>query len=494
VSGERDLAERRARLTPAQQALLARRLRSGAAGPAEMADRSITPRPEPGPAPASFGQRRLCQLAISRPASLAYNVYYAVGLRGPLDAAVLARSVQSVVERHEALRTRFEVRDGEVWAVTAPELIPSWLPLIDLSSLPAAAAREAEGPRIVSELSTPRFDLLNGPLLRTALLRVAPAEHSLLLAVHHAVIDGWTLALITRDVAQAYEAFAAGRRPSWPAGPLQSADFAHWQRQRVGEGALAENLAWWRRHLAGAPPEGLSWPSRPQAPGGRATLCLGPDLVGGLKALAQRERVTIFITLLAGLDALLHHCTGQTDLIVGTPLALRGRPEAAGIVGFLLNLLPLRTDLSGDPTFLDLLHRVRDSFLGALAHREPPIEWLAEKLLPAHPPESLPWIRAVFNMPSSDAGHADPLRAGPLEIQPLLTGEMGAEFDWTFYARELAGGIRLDLGVNANLLLPGEPARLLQAFAALLGEIVLRPQRRLSELAEAFMTPAGSQA
>jgi|SRR5918999_4243561 hypothetical protein len=493
MSAERDLAERRARLTPAQRALLARRLRNGASGAAnaEAEDWSITPRPQPGPAPASFGQRRLFLLAISRPESLAYNVYYAVSLRGSLDAAVLARSVRAVVERHEALHTRFETRDGEVLAVVAPELIPTSLPLIDLSGLTAAATREAEGLRIVGELATPRFDLRSGPPLRIALLRAAPAEHFLLLAVHHVVIDGWTLALITRDLAQAYEDFAAGRRLSWRTRSLQSADFAHWQHRRVREGALAEDLDWWRRHLAGAPPEGISWPSRPQAAGGRAKLFLGPDLARSLKAFAQRERVTLFVTLLAGLDALLHHRTGETDLIVGTPLALRGQAEAAGIAGFLLNLLPLRTDLSGDPTFLDLLRRARDTFLGALAHREPPIEWLAEELLPARAPGSLPWIRVLFNMPSSDAGHTDPLQAGPLEIQPLLTGEMGSEFDWTFYARELAGDIRLDLGVNANLLAPGEPARLLEGFAALLAEITLRPQQRLSELAEAFTAPAG---
>jgi hypothetical protein len=489
MSDERDLAARRARLTPARQALLERRLRTGA-GPAVAADWSITPRPEPGPAPASFGQRRLFHLAISRPGSLAYNVYYAIGLRGTLDAAVLARSVRAVVERHEALHTRFAAQDGEVVAVAAPELIPSYLPLIDLGGLPEVA-REAEGLRVLAELATPRFDLRTGPPLRAALLRASPAEHSLLLAVHHVVIDGWTLALITRDLAQAYAAFAAGRRSSWQAAPLQSADFAHWQRRRVREGALDEDLAWWRRRLAGAPVEGISWPFRPPAPGGRATLRLGPEVTRSLKIFAQRERVTLFITLLAGLDALLHHCTGQTDLVVGTPMALRGRPEAAGVVGFLLNLLPLRTDLAGDPTFLDLLQRARDTFLDALAHREPPIEWLAGELLPARSEESLPWIRVLFNMPSSEAGHADPLQAGPLEVRPLLTGEMGSEFDWTFYARELAGGIRLDLGVNAHLLAPGEPARLLEGFAAMLGEITLRPQRRLSELAGAFRAPAG---
>jgi condensation domain-containing protein len=491
MPSDRELAERRARLTPAQRALLEKRLRSGAAPAALDADSAVEPRPDSGPAPASFGQRRLWHFTRSRSASLAYNVYYAIGLRGPLDVPALARSVRAVVERHEALRTRFEAAAGEVVAVAAPELVPSWLPLIDLAGLPDPTLREPEGLQIVAELATPHFDLDQGPLLRLALLRASPDEHSLALAVHHAVIDGWSLALFTRDLAEAYAALADGRPPEWTDRPLQSGDFSFWQRQRVREGAFAESLAWWERHLAGAPPGGLAWPARPQAPGGRLMLRLEPELAASFKTLAQRERVTLFISLLAGLDALLHQWTGQTDLVVATPLALRARSEFGGIVGFLLNLLPLRADLSGDPTFLDLLQRARDAFLGALAHRVAPVEWLAEELLPGHDPGSLPWASVMFNMPSGEAGHSEPLRAGGVEVEPLLTGEMGSEFDLTFYAREVAGGIRLDLGYNAGLLAPGEPLRLLEGFAALLGEFAVRPDRRLSELAGVPLAPAG---
>jgi Condensation domain len=485
------LSARRARLTPAQRALLEKRLRSGAA-PAAAEDWAVTPRAGDGPAPTTFGQRRLWHRARHRSEDLAYNVYYAIGLRGPLDVPGLARSLRAVVERHEAFRSRFELRAGEVVALPCP--VPSRLPVIDLSGLPATATREVEGPRIVAELATPRFDLQRGPLLRAALLRAAKDEHSLLVAVHHVVIDGWSLALFTRDLAEAYGSFAAARPPAWAARPLQAGDFADWQHRRVRAGALGEDLDWWRQHLAGAPVQGLSWSGRSPSPGGRATLVLGPDLAQALKAFAQRERVTLFITLLAGLDALLHLWTGETDLIVGTPVAQRGRPEAADIVGCLLNLLPLRACLAGDPTFLALLQRARDTFLGALAHREPPVEWLAKELLPGHDPGALPWIRVLFNMPSGEAGHSDPLRAGGVEIEPLLTGEMGSEFDWTFYARELVRGIRLDLGVNANLLAPGEPLRLLEGFAALLAEVVARPDRRLSELAGVLLAPTGMEA
>ena len=495
MASPQDLSERRSRLTPAQRELLEKRLRSaGQAPPEDDAAAAIAPRPGRGPAPLSYAQARLWGFAERHPASPAYNVYHGVGLRGPLDVAALAAGVRAVVERHEVFRTRFVRSPEGIMAVAEPDLVPAALPLIDLSGLPAAPAREAEGLRTVLELAAPCFDLENGPPLRRALLRLGGAEHVLIVAVHHIVIDGWTLALFVRELAGAYEALSAGHAPSPAAPPLQYADFAGWQRRRAEEGTLAADLAWWKRHLAGAPREGLAWPPRPRGPAGRSMLMLGAGVSDALRALAQRERVTPFIILLAGLKAVLYRQTGQEDLIVGTPVALRDRPEAAGIAGMLLNLLALRTGLSGDPSFLDLLHRVRDTCLGAFAHREAPLEWLAGKLLPDGGTGATPWIRVLFNMPSGEAGHSDPLKAGGLEVQPLLTGEMGAEFDLTFYARELAAGIRLDLGFNAGLLAPGESGRLLEGFAALLAEVAAHPERRLSEIDGVLLAPAGLEA
>ncbi|MEA2604529.1 MAG: hypothetical protein QOF89_5521 [Acidobacteriota bacterium] len=479
-----NVEDRRSRLTPAQRELLAKRLRGGLAeSPAAEEEDAwrIAPRATQGPAPLSFVQERLWHFAASRPGSAAYNVYYAVGLRGPLDLPALARAVRAVVERHEALWTRFPRRAGELLAETSPDLLPSRLPLIDLSGLPSGS-REVEALGTATELAAPAFDLERGPLLRTALLRTIPEAHALLVAVHHIVIDGWTLALLTREIAALYGAFAAGEPSPLPGVTLQSADFTVWQRRRIAEGAFEADLAWWRGDLAGAPPDGLALPSRPGAPLGRSTLWITAPVVEALKALAQRERATLFVTLLAGLKALLHHHAGATDVIVGTPLALRGRPEAAGIAGFLLNLLALRTDLSGDPPFAELLRRVRDTFLGAFTHCEAPLEWLAQELLPDRSPEDAPWIRVMFNMPSGGAGHHEPLRARGLEVEPLLTGEMGSEFPLTFYAREVGERIRLDLGYNAGVLAPGEPARLLERYAALLGEAAAHPVRRLSKL------------
>ncbi len=493
MSAGQDLSQRRSRLTPAQRALLEKRL-SGGRGQAEAdaagEDESwrMSPRPGSGPAPPSCGESRLWHFARRRPESDAYKVYHAVGLSGPLDLPALAASLRVVVERHEVLWSRFTAEDGALLARTdrglLPPGLPSGLPVIDLGGLPEAG-REFEGSRAAVELATPGFDPERGPLLRLALLRTAAAEHALLLAVHHLVIDGWSLAVLVREVAAVYGELAAGRPSPLPPAALQAADFAVWQRRRIDEGALAADLAWWRQHLAGVAPAGRAWPARPQAPGGRSTRLLGAELAAVLRALAQRERATLFVTLLAGLQALLHLHTVE-GAIIGIPTALRGRPEAAELVGFLLNLLALRPDLSGDPTFAELLSRTRDTFLGAFTHREAPIEWLARELFPGHDPGVLPWVTVMFNMPSGGAGHAEPLRAHGVELTPLLTGEVGSELDLTLYVREVPGGIRLDLGYNANVLAPGEPERLLAGYAVLLGEAAAHPERRLSELAGAL--------
>ena len=502
MAAAQDLLQRRSRLTPAQRALLEKRLSGGRGGrgePAELAAAGedegsrITPRPGHGPAPLSWGESRLWHFARRRPQSGAYNVYHAVALSGPLSLPALAASLRVVVARHEALWSRFTAEEGAVLARTDPGLLPSGLPsglpAIDLAGLPAAD-RGPEGLRVAVELATPRFDPERGPLLRTALLRTAAGEHALLFAVHHLVIDGWSLAVLVREVAAVYGELAAGRPSPLPAAAaLQAADFAAWQRRRIAAGALAADLAWWRQHLAGAAPAGPAWPARLQAPGGRSTRLLAAELSEALKALAQRERATLFVTLLAGFQAALHLHRAETGVILGIPMALRGRPEAAGIVGCLLNLLALRPDLGGDPTFAELLRRVRDTFLGAFTHREAPIEWLARELAPQHDPGAVPWITVLFNMPSGGAGHAEPLRAHGVELAPLLTGEVGSELDLTFHAREVPGGLRLDLGYNANVLAPGEPERLLAGFATLLEEAAAHPGRRLSELAGTMATP-----
>ncbi|HEX4965435.1 MAG TPA: condensation domain-containing protein [Thermoanaerobaculia bacterium] len=491
MADSQDLAQRRSRLTPAQRALLQKRLSGGpAAGGAggEGEGWRITPRDNRGPAPLSYGESRLWHFVRQRPRSAAFNVYHAVSFMGLLNLAALAASLRAVIARHEVLWSHFSLEDGEPAAQPDPALLPTVLPVIDLSAL-SQGDQATEALRVVAELAAPGFESGQGPLLRTALVHTAAVEHALFFALHHLVTDGWSLGLLVAELATVYGELAAGRPLPALRPPLQAADFAVWQRRRIAEGALDADLAWWREHLAGASPEPFAWPARPGAPAGSHGRMLGEGLAEALKALAQRERVTLFVALLAGLQVLLWSETGGAEVIIGTPVALRGGPEAAGISGFLLNLLPLRLGLAGDLAFGELLRRARDVFLGAFTHREAPVEWLARELLPSHDPGSAPWITVLFNMPLGGAGHAEPLRAGGVDFEPILTGETGFELDLTFYAREVPGGIRLDLSYNANVLAPGEPERLLEGLAALLEGAAAHPERRLSELVGGVVAP-----
>jgi hypothetical protein len=503
-----DRAERRSRLSAAQRELLERRLARGAAVAAGAA---VRPRPAElsGRGEAlSFAQHRLWRLAYRAPRSTAYNVYHGVRFAGRLEPRALASALGRLVARHEALRTRFPDTDQGPVAVVGPApAAPPTLPLVDLAGLAEGQARQSCERALADQAERP-FDLARGPLLRAVLLRTGAAEHVLLLIVHHIVIDGWSLTVLVRDLVALYAALAgesggpfAAAEPPPPA--LQAGDFARWQREQLLGGELDEDLAWWRRRLAGAAPGGLRWPpllpaatpalpaGRPppdrdagRVPGGRSCLRLDARASAALKALARRERVTLFVVVLAAWKALLHRHGGEDDVLVGTPVALRDRPETAELVGFLLNLLVLRTDLGGDPPFVELLRRVRETTLEALSRQRVPFECLAAEVAGAGGEElPVPWIRGLFNMPMGEAAHAAPLRLPELEVEPALTGEMGTEFDWTFYTRESDGAIQFDLGYSPGLFTPGAAEALLAELAALLEQVASDPGLRLSRLA-----------
>ena len=558
------------RLSPERRALLAKRLSALSAGGAgggagaggagvaaepaaphaaapsgsgePLARRAATP--AGGGEPLSPAQMRLWRVSQGEPRRALYNLFHAVRLAGPLRRPALAAALATVTARHEALRTRFvETTAGpearvdpapgtgpapetepapgiasELGAIPGPAGLP--LPLVDLAALAEARARRA-AERALGELAERRFDLARGPLLRAVLLRFSPAEHALLLIVHHIAIDAWSLTILVREMAAAYAAHAAGqaRRELPPA--FQAGDFTAWQARRLRAGALDAEVGWWRQRLAGAAPEGMAWPPRGRAAaaaaaGGRASLVLDAAQAAPLRELARRQRVTLFVAALAAWKTLLHLRGGERDVTVGTVMAWRERPEAAGLVGLLLNLLVLRTDLGGDPTFAELLGRVRETAFEAFAHPQAPFEHLAAQLLPepaaatvgaaaaaaaaagadhrpatsaapATPPTpsappTTPWIRGVVNMPLGEATHAAPLAAAGLEISPVLTGETGSELDWTLHAREQDGGIRFDFGHAPGLFAPGEAAALLDELGALLAAAAADPRRRLSQL------------
>ncbi|HLL45429.1 MAG TPA: condensation domain-containing protein, partial [Longimicrobiaceae bacterium] len=334
----------------------ARRAGAGAAPP------PLVRAPREGPLPLSFAQQRLWFIDRLEPGSTAYSVPLPLRLRGALDPRTLERAIGEVVRRHEALRTVFDETDGEPVQTVRPAGAPP-LSVCDLSGL-AEAAREAEAGRLVRDDARRPFDLRRGPLLRAGLLRLAADRHVLVLCMHHIVSDGWSTGVLFRELAALYPAFLAGEASPLAEPEVQYADYAAWQRSWPEGGLLERQLAWWRESLAGAPPV-LDVPTdRPRRalPGARAASVarrLGRGASERLRATAREQGATLHMALLAGLDVLLARWSGEEEVVVGTPTAGRSRVELEGLIGFFVNTLALRADVSGDPSFRELLGRVR---------------------------------------------------------------------------------------------------------------------------------------
>ena len=334
------------------------------------------------PLPLSFAQQRLWFLYKLETASALYNIDDAVQLRGPLDVPALQRSLDELILRHESLRTRFIESDGEpVQEILAPSSSP--LNIEDLSVMQPDRQRSHLLELLEKEADEP-FDLSTGPLLRVRLFRLAEEKHVLAVTMHHIISDEWSMNVFTHELTTAYTSYASSAEPRLAELPIQYADFAVWQRKWLQGEVLDAQLAYWREHLAGAPPI-LEMPTdRPRPPirSARAAfqpIHFDPVTVEKLRAISRRRGTTLFMTLLAAFQALLFRWTGQTDLVVGTPVAGRTRGETEGLIGFFVNMLPLRTDVSGDPTFAELLDRVRDVCLGGYAHQEVSFEQLVEE-------------------------------------------------------------------------------------------------------------------
>ncbi|MFL6195586.1 MAG: non-ribosomal peptide synthase/polyketide synthase [Thermoanaerobaculia bacterium] len=410
------------------------------------------PRQPAGEAPPlSFAQQRLWLLDRLEPGGSAYNMPFPARLTGPLDPAVLAAAASEVVRRHEALRTTFAAVDGVPVQVIAPPA-PVPLPLIDLSGLPEAA-REEEGRRLaLAEAKTP-FDLERGPLVRLALARLAPGEHLLLLDMHHIVSDGWSVGLFFNELSDLYAAVATGAPSTLPEPAIQYADFALWQREWLRGPALEEQLGYWRERLAGSPPA-LELPTdrvRPAVQTHRGDVVrhvLPPALTGALRELSRREGASLFMTLLAGFKVLLSRLADQDDVVVGSPSAGRLRVETEGLIGFFLNTLVLRTDLSGEPDFRGLLARVKAGVLGAYRYQEVPFEKLLEELQPERQLSRTPFFQVLFNMVNLPPAR---LEMPGVRIEMLGLQEPDAKFDFTLYVEDRDGRIEIDTVYNADL-------------------------------------------
>ncbi|HEX2091321.1 MAG TPA: amino acid adenylation domain-containing protein, partial [Longimicrobiaceae bacterium] len=441
--------------------------------------------------PLSFAQQRLWFIDQLQPGSSAYNMPFPLRLRGRLDVRALAGAVSAVVCRHEALRTVFATADREPVQVIRPAG-PHPLPVVDLRGI-AHDGRERELGRLVVEDAARPFDLARGPLLRTTLVAVGEEEHGLLVSMHHVVSDGWSMGVLVREVSELYAARLEGRAPALAPLPVQYADYALWQRTWLSGETLEAQVRWWRDHLAGAPPL-LELPTdrpRPQVHSDRGdsrAIVLPAELAVGLRSLARREGATLFMTLLAVWQALLSRWSGEEDVVVGTPIAGRTRVETEGLLGFFVNTLALRTDLSGDPTFAELLRRVREGTLGAYQHQEVPFERLVEELGVKRSLTHSPLFQVMFSLQNAPAGE---LRLGGLVAEPIPEGRETARFDLSLGLTETEGTLEGALVYRADLFDPATIDRMLQHLATLLEAVVRDPARGVGE---AEVLPAAERA
>ncbi len=429
--------------------------------------------------PLSFAQQRLWFLNQLEPGSATYNCPAAVRLAGRVDLRALGRTLSEVVRRHEALRARFEEREGRPVQVVG-EAVAVRLPVIDLSGL-GEREREAEARRVAAEESRQGFDLRRGPLLRAAIVSLGVQEHLALLTTHHIASDAWSVGVLVREVGALYEAFSAGSPSPLEELPVQYADYAVWQREWLEGANLEAQLAYWREQLSGLPPV-LDLPTDyPRPPvqtyrGAKVRGELSRELTAGLQALSRRERVTLFMTLLAAFQALLSRYTGQEDIAVGTPIAGRGRLNTEGLIGFFVNTLVLRGDLSGEPSFRELLGRVRESVLGAYAHQDVPFERVVEELQPARSLSHSPLFQVMLVL------HNEPrevLELAGLRLSSQPQDGVSAKFDLTLLASEREGRLVLGLAYNTDLFTEATAARMIGHFERLLAEAVANPDGKV---------------
>jgi amino acid adenylation domain-containing protein len=469
-------------LSDAERAALVARLRRGRDGTAT----TRIPRREAGlaPLPLSFGQEQLWFVDRFAPGQATYNIPVAMRVRGRLDHAALRSALEGLTERHEALRTRLVAGpdSGPVQVIDPPGPVALQTPA-DFSGLEAGERLARLREFIDAEAIRP-FDLAAGPLLRCTLARMAADEHVLLLVIHHAVFDGWSIGLLVQDVAALYACAARGQPCALPDLPVQFADYAVWERDRLRGDALAGLESYWRQALDGF--ETVKFPTdrpRPVIDDFAGTLVerlTSTTLLAGLRELSRQEGTTLFNTLLAAVLALLQRYTGQSDLVVGTVSANRGRPELAPLIGYLVNTLPIRVDAAGDPSFRTLLARVKEATLGAFTHQDLPLGKLVDSLGVPRDASRAPVFQILFTYAERNDTVVDAADA-EFTLSDAVRGINAAKFDLSL-ATEAREGLWIECSYKTALFDPATVERLLDHLEVLLGGVVADPAARLSQL------------
>lgn len=439
---------------------------------------AIEPRGRTGAALLSFSQERMWFLHQLSPESAAYNVPVSIRVHGSVNVGVLVAALREIVRRHEILRAVFPVIDGRPVQVVTDHRLD--LPLVNLQMLPAGS-REARARELCREEARRPFDLERGPVLRALLLRLDPGDHVILLTMHHIVCDQWSCRVLGNELLSLYDAYSTGQPSPLKPLRLQFADFASWQRQWLSGPALEVQLAYWRRHLGGTLPvldlpADRPRPARPSYNGGSETRLLTRTLASAVEALSRQEKASVFMTLMAGFTALLGRYAGQDDILLGVPIANRNHLASEDLIGNLVNTLPLRTDLSGDPTFRQHLRRVRDTLLDAYAHQDMPFDKLVLELQPKRYASHSPLVQVLVNLLNVPMPHRSP--AG-LAWEPFPFDPGTAQFDLTLTV-DWAHEAWVTLEYSLDLFDQPTAARIVDDLELILRGAVAEPDHRLS--------------
>lgn len=447
----------------------------------------IPPRKPGDVIPLSYTQEPLWILDQANPGSTAYNVIFPLEFRGPMNVGALEQAIDQVVQRHEALRTTLVALDGRPFqnVVSTLTLRPS---SVDFSSLPVRQQEAAVSQWISREAALP-FDLARGPLFRTGLLRLGHERHLLILSLHHIICDTWSVGLLNREIRLYYRAFLEGQPLTLPKLSIQFGDFAIWQRQQLQGELLEHHLAYWKQQLVDLPvvqlPTGKVRPEVRTFPAARQSFVIGETLTQELKELSRREGATLFMTLLAAFKVLLARYSGQSDIVVGSPNANRNLAQIEGVVGFFINPLVMRTDLSANPAFTDVLARVRQQALEAYAHQDVPFQRLLQELGPKggdHRTNHSTLFQVFFSLQNIRFPELELSKLSSLPTSWVTDPHPTAKFDLYLNMIESAGELIGTLEYDAELFEPVAITRMSGHFETLLTGIAANPRQRIAFL------------
>ncbi|MCT7952160.1 condensation domain-containing protein [Ancylothrix sp. C2] len=473
-------SERLKNLSPDKRTLLLKALRKNAVQTEE--SKRIQRRLQQDYAPLSFAQQRLWFLDKLSPQNYAYNLPAAVRLKGQLNLPALQQTFNEILRRHEVLRTAFAEVNGQPAQVISPD-IKFNVAVINLQNLPESQQKIEVEKQAVEEAQRP-FDLTQAPLLRATLLQLNDAEYVLLLTMHHIISDGWSMGVLVREVGALYEAFSTSKSSPLPELPVQYGDFSSWQRQSLQGEKLEKQLAYWKQQLNGVldvMPTDRQRSSAQNFRGAEQSFVISASLTESLKTLIQQQEVTLFMILLAVFKALLYCHTKQENLAIGSPIANRSRVELEGLIGFFVNTLVLKIDIAGNPTFRELLSRVRETTLQAYAHPDVPFEKLVEELQPERNLSYNPLFQVWFVLQNAPM---PPLELAGLTLSVLEFGAGTSRHDFSLTCWEITEGIQGLFEYKTDLFEAASIERMVRSFKTIVHQIVDQPNIRINDLAE----------